>query len=162
MLAAVPPRGPSEDVLIAPRHRLLDRLPRGAVLATGAAPQPWLRESGLATDQRGFVLVHSTLQSISHPEVFALGDCATLGAAPHPRSGVYSVRHGESLAENLRRLFAGAALEPYVPQRDALALISCGARYAIAERGAWSAQGRWVWWWKDRIDRRWIESFRWR
>ena len=130
------------------------------LLATGAAPLPWLRESGLASDERGFALVHPTLQSVSHPEVFALGDCATLPGAPHPRSGVYAVRHGESLIENLRRLFAGAALEPYAPQRKALALISCGARYAIAERGAWSAQGRWVWWWKDRIDRGWLASFR--
>ena len=130
------------------------------LLATGAVPLPWLRESGLATDERGFALVHPTLQSLSHPEVFALGDCATLPGAPHPRSGVYAVRHGESLIENLRRLFAGAALEPYAPQRKALALISCGARYAIAQRGAWSAQGRWVWWWKDRIDRGWLASFR--
>ena len=129
------------------------------LLATGAAPLPWLRESGLAMDQRGFVLVHQTLQSVSHPEIFALGDCATLGVAPHPRSGVYAVRHGESLIENLRRLFAGVALEPYAPQAKALVLISCGARYAIAERGSWSAQGRWVWWWKDRIDRRWVRSF---
>ena len=129
------------------------------VLATGAAPLPWLRESGLATDPRGFVLVHPTLQSLSHPEVFALGDCATLRDAPHPRSGVYAVRHGESLIENLRRLLAGTALTPYAPQRKALALISCGARYAIAMRGAWSAQGRWVWWWKNRVDRRWMRSF---
>lgn len=130
------------------------------LLATGAAPLPWLRQSGLATDARGFVSVHSTLQSVSHPEVFALGDCATLGEAPHPRSGVYAVRHGESLTENLRRLFAGAPLEPYAPQPKALALITCGARYAIAERGGWSAQGAWLWWLKDRIDRRWLMSFR--
>jgi selenide,water dikinase len=130
------------------------------LLATGAAPLPWLRQSGLATDERGFVLVHPTLQSVSHPEVFALGDCATLRDAPHPRSGVYAVRHGESLIENLRRLLAGAPLAPYVPQPKALSVISCGARYAIAERGAWSAQGAWVWWWKDRIDRRWLASFR--
>jgi selenide,water dikinase len=73
---------------------------------------------------------------------------------------VYAVRHGEALIENLRRLVGGAALEPYVPQKKALVLLSCGARYAIAERDGWSAQGRWVWWWKDGIDRRWIASFR--
>jgi selenide,water dikinase len=129
------------------------------VLATGAAPLPWLRAAGLATDERGFVLVHDTLQSVSHPELFALGDCATLRDRPHPRSGVYAVRHGEALIANLRRLFSGAPLERYVPQEKALMLVSCGARYAIAERGAWSAQGRWVWWWKDRIDRRWMRSF---
>jgi len=130
------------------------------LLATGAAALPWLSRSGLATDERGFVLVHPTLQSLSHPEVFALGDCATLRDSPHPKSGVYAVRHGEALIENLRRLVGGAALEPYVPQKKALVLLSCGARYAIAERDGWSAQGRWVWWWKDGIDRRWIASFR--
>jgi pyridine nucleotide-disulfide oxidoreductase family protein len=130
------------------------------LLATGAAPLPWLRQSGLATDEQGFVLVHDTLQSVSHPEVFAIGDCATLRNSPHPKSGVFAVRHGEALVENLRRLFSGTALEPYVPQKRALILLSCGARYAIAERGGWSAQGRWVWWLKDGIDRRWIASFR--
>jgi NADH dehydrogenase FAD-containing subunit len=92
-------------------------------------------------------------------EVFALGDCATLRDSPHPKSGVYAVRHGEALIENLRRLIAGGPLEPYAPRKKALLLLSCGARYAIAERGGWSAQGRWVWWWKNRIDRRWIRSF---
>ena len=130
------------------------------LLATGAAPLPWLQASGLASDERGFVLVHPTLQSVSHPEVFALGDCATLRDAPHPRSGLYAVRHGESLVENLRRLIAGTPLVPYVPQPKGLVLLSCGARYAIAQRGTWSAQGRWVWWWKNRIDRGWIASFR--
>ncbi|HEU4922953.1 MAG TPA: FAD-dependent oxidoreductase [Burkholderiales bacterium] len=129
------------------------------VLATGAAPLPWLRQSGLRTCARGFVLVDSTLRSVSHPEVFAAGDCATLADSPHPKSGVYAVRHGEALIENLRRRVAHADLEPYAPQEKALALITCGARYAIAEHGEWSAQGRWVWWWKDRIDRRWIRSF---
>jgi pyridine nucleotide-disulfide oxidoreductase family protein len=130
------------------------------LLATGAAPLPWLQDSALAQDERGFVLVHRTLQSVSHPEVFALGDCATLREAAHPRSGVYAVRHGETLIDNFRLLLSGAQLQDYVPQRKALVLLSCGARYAIAERGAWSAQGRWVWWWKNRIDRGWIASFR--
>jgi pyridine nucleotide-disulfide oxidoreductase family protein len=130
------------------------------VLATGAAPLPWLKAAGLASDERGFALVHPTLQSVSHPEVFVLGDCATLRDSPHPKSGVYAVRHGESLVANLRRLFSAEALQPYVPQKRALLLLSCGARYAIAQRGGWSAQGRTLWWLKDRIDRRWVASFR--
>jgi selenide,water dikinase len=147
---------PGPVVIAGPARQEFDLV----LLATGAAPLPWLRESGLAADEHGFVLVHDTLQSVSHPEVFALGDCATLRNSAHPKSGVFAVRHGEALVENLRRLFSGSALEPYVPQKRALVLLSCGARYAIAERGGWTAQGRWVWWLKDRIDRRWIESFR--
>jgi pyridine nucleotide-disulfide oxidoreductase family protein len=130
------------------------------LLATGAAAPAWLSQSGLATDERGFALVHATLQSVSHPEIFAIGDCATLRSAPHPRSGVYAVRQGEALIDNLRLLVGGAAPQLYVPQKKALVLLTCGARYAIAERGSWSAQGRWIWWWKDGIDRRWIKSFR--
>jgi len=130
------------------------------LLATGAVALPWLRESGLATDEKGFVLVNDMLQSVSHPEVFAAGDCATLREAPHPRSGVYAVRHGEALAENLRRLLKPEPALPYHPQRKALMLISCGARYAIAERGTLTAEGRWAWRLKDWIDRRWVRSFR--
>ena len=127
------------------------------VLATAAVPLAWLRRSGLAVDERGFLLVDASLRSVSHPEVFAAGDCATLREAPHPKSGVYSVRHGAILLANLRHLQKGEALEVYRPQTRVLLLISTGNRSAIAARGGWTAQGRWVWWWKDWIDRRWIK-----
>jgi selenide,water dikinase len=130
------------------------------ILATGAVPMPWLQHSGLETDDNGFVLVSDTLQSANYPEVFAAGDCASIRHRPRPKSGVFAVRHGNILAVNLRRVLEGAALERYEPQTRALALISCGSRYAIAERGDWSWQGRLVWLWKDRIDRRWVRELR--
>jgi len=129
------------------------------LLATGAKAHPWLKASGLATDERGFALVRPTLQSVSHPEVFIAGDCASLQQAPHPKSGVYAVRHGEALEQSLRNLMIDKPPVPYVPQPRALSLLTCGARYAIADWGRWSAEGRWVWWWKDRIDRQWMRSF---
>jgi selenide, water dikinase len=128
------------------------------LLATGAAPLAWLRESGLATDERGFVLVDATLRSTSHPEVFATGDCATLRDGAEPKSGVFSVRQGETLTENLRRIVTRDALKPYEPGASALHIMSCGAKYAIAERGSWTAEGAWVWRWKNWIDRRWLRS----
>jgi pyridine nucleotide-disulfide oxidoreductase family protein len=128
------------------------------VLSTGPAPLPWLASAGMATDEKGFLLVDASLRSVSHPEVFAAGDCATLRDSPHPKSGVYAVRQGEVLADNLRLALRDAKPASYEPQVKALLLLSCGARYAIAQRGGWSAEGRWVWWWKDRIDRRWIRD----
>jgi selenide,water dikinase len=125
----------------------------------GAAPLPWLRGSGLAADGAGFVLVDRTLRSVSHPAIFAVGDCATLRDAPHPRSGVYAVRHGAVLAENLFRTLRKEEPVRYEPQKNSLILLSCGAKYAIASRGGWSAEGAWAWRWKDRIDRRWIARF---
>ena len=130
------------------------------VVATPAAATPWLRASGLACDDGGFVRVDSCLRSTSHPHVFAAGDCATQVDAPRPRSGVYAVRAGPALADNLRRALAGRAPRPYRPQRTALALISVGAGYAVASRPPWSLEGRWVWRWKDRIDRGFVARYR--
>ena len=127
--------------------------------ATGASATPLLRESGLKTDSRGFVLVDPCLRSASHPDVFAAGDSASLEGASVPKSGVYAVRQGAVLAENLKRAVRGMPMLDYVPQKDSLSLISCGGKYAIASRGGWSAEGRWAWWWKNWLDRRWVSNF---
>ncbi|MGH8742206.1 MAG: FAD-dependent oxidoreductase, partial [Burkholderiales bacterium] len=145
---------PGPQVIAGPSRQEFDAV----LLTTGATPLPWLRGGGLACDERGFVLVQDTLQSVSHPEVFAAGDCATLRSQPVSKSGVYALRQGEALAASFRRLAQGQAPLAYRPQQHALLLLSCGRRYAIAQRGGWEAEGRWVWWWKDRIDRRWIRS----
>ncbi len=128
------------------------------ILTTGARALPWLRGGRLARDERGFVLVSDTLQSVSHPEVVAAGDCAALQSGPVPKSGVYALRQGETLARSFGCLARGEPAPAYRPQRRALLLLSCGRRYAIAQRGAWSAEGRWLWWWKNRIDRAWVRS----
>jgi pyridine nucleotide-disulfide oxidoreductase family protein len=129
------------------------------VVAIGNSAPPWLRASGLSLDEQGFIATGATLQSRSHPEVFAAGDVATRADAPHARSGVYAVHAGPPLALNLRRFVGGGELVPFRPQRRSLNLLSCGRRYAIASWGDWSAEGRWVWWWKDRIDRAFVASF---
>ena len=126
---------------------------------TGAAPAAWLRASGLQTDATGFVVVNSCLQSLSHPAVFAAGDCASVSGQPRPKSGVFAVRQGAPLGRNLRRALAGQVLEPYTSTPHALALISAGGKYAIATRNAWALQGAWVWRWKDWIDRRFVQTY---
>ncbi|MBL9129146.1 MAG: selenide, water dikinase SelD [Verrucomicrobiales bacterium] len=137
------------------------RFPYDALFwATHAQPPPWIAASGLATDADGFVSVLPTLQSVSHPSVFAAGDVASVVDHPRPKSGVYAVRQGPVLADNLRRWIRGESAEPYVPQSRALSLIATGDRHAIASYGPWSCSGRWVWRVKDWIDRRWIRQYR--
>jgi len=126
---------------------------------TQASPQSWPSAAGLATDESGFILVNEALQSVSHPEVFAAGDIATMESNPRPKAGVFAVRQGPVLAENLKRAALGESLKPYRPQTEYLSLISTGGRHALASRGDFAAQGWWVWRWKDWIDRRFMSRF---
>ncbi len=130
------------------------------VVALGAAAAAWPRESGLQCDDAGYILTNRFLQSVSHGNVFAAGDCATMQDFPRPKSGVYAVRAGPPLAENLRRAMNGTPLKAYLPQSRSLYLISTGSKHAIGAWGAFAWAGDWVWRWKDRIDRRFIAQYR--
>jgi selenide,water dikinase len=130
------------------------------VWVTQAAPPDWIGASGLHTDERGFILVHDTLQSLSHPQVFAAGDIATIARHPRPKAGVFAVRQGLPLVQNLRRALQGEPLKPYNPQKTYLALIGTGDREAIASWGPFSGRSSWFWRWKDRIDRAFMAQFR--
>ena len=129
------------------------------VWVTRASGAPWLRETGLALDESGFIRVTDTLQTETDPNVFAAGDIANMVNHPREKAGVFAVRQGPPLAANLRRAVEGAPLEPYRPQRNWLALISTGDKYAVASRGALHVEGPWAWRWKDWIDRRFMRKF---
>ena len=129
------------------------------VWASAAAPPAWPAASGLAVDGAGFIAVDATLQSTSHPGVFAAGDVAAVEEHPREKAGVFAVRQGKPLAANLRRALLGERLRPFRPQRRFLSLIGAGGRHAVASRGRWSAEGAWVWRWKEWIDRRFMRRF---
>jgi selenide,water dikinase len=129
------------------------------ILVTNAQPPNWLSDTGLALDHNGFVRIDDYLRSVSHPEIYATGDIASMENYNLPKSGVYAVRQGPVLAENLRREFEEKKPKPYRPQKQTLALITTGDNSAVAARGSLVISGKWVRRWKERIDRRWIEKY---
>ena len=118
-----------------------------------------MASSGLEVDEGGFIKIDAALRSVSDPHVFAAGDVASSVEYPRPKAGVFAVRQGPPLAENLRRAIAGQQPAPFVPQTRFLSLISTGDRYAVASRGQLAAQGALLWTLKDWIDRRWMRQY---
>jgi selenide, water dikinase len=124
-----------------------------------SAPQ-WLKTTELATDELGFILVDNTLRSLTHPHIFASGDIATMVNHPRPKAGVFAVRQGKPLFENLQRILLGKSPKPYKPQKQYLSLIGTGDGRAIATRGFFTLPPhKLLWHLKDSIDRRFMRRF---
>ncbi|MBT7388448.1 MAG: selenide, water dikinase SelD [Gammaproteobacteria bacterium] len=128
--------------------------------ATGAAPQAFLQNSDLAGTQSGYIAVNAQLQSISHPNVFAVGDAADMVEQARPKAGVYAVRQAPVLFKNLVRMHRGQSLIRFKPQQRVLSLISLGEQTALGYKGPFWGWGRSLWRLKRRIDYKFLDSFK--
>jgi selenide,water dikinase len=126
---------------------------------TQASAANWIRESGLAADSKGFMQVNDCLQSVSHPNVFGAGDIAAMVNYPRPKAGVFAVRQGKPLFENLQQFLLEKPLKPFAPQEQYLGLIGTGNKWAIASRGSFMWESALLWYWKDWIDRQFMQKF---
>ena len=147
------------------------RVPASApadLACTGSRAPHWLAASGLPVDPTsGRVLTEASLEVLGHRGLFAAGDCALIAGAARPPSGVWAVRAAPWLAENLHRSLQhpGAPLRSWRPQGRALQLLGDGGWSAAGARAValWGplaiGPSPWLWRWKQRIDRRFLERF---
>lgn len=131
----------------------------GVLISTKAKAPDWFAGTDLPRDAGGFLAVKPTLQALDDDDVFAVGDCAAVLAHPREKSGVFAVRQGPVIANNLRLRAMGRTARPFMPQRRFLSLISLGGKDAIASYGPLAASGAWAWRWKDHIDRAFMDKF---
>lgn len=122
--------------------------------AAGLQVPPWLSHCGLPTAADGSLQVDQTLRVKDSPNILAMGDCATFVRSgseatppePLPKIGVYAVRAGPAVAENLARWIQDQPLRPFQPQSTVFISVTVGNRVAVMQKG------RWVW-------RGWIATF---
>jgi selenide, water dikinase len=126
---------------------------------TDASAPTWLKDSGLALTDSGFLAVKDTLQTCSHDNIFAAGDVATMVNYPRPKAGVFAVRQGPPLYENLKRYLLGAPLRPFKPQRGYLNIIDTDRESAIASWGMFAIHAKWCRAWKNSIDQKFMRLF---
>ncbi len=131
-----------------------------AIWVTGACPPEFLQHVNLAKSESGFLKVRHTLQSIENDAVFVVGDAAELDGESIDRAGVYAVRQGPILWQNLNRSLKGQPLIGYKPQRDFLRLLATGDGRAIAQWKWFSGIGSHWWKLKDRIDSKFMKMHR--
>ncbi|MFM8288893.1 MAG: selenide, water dikinase SelD [Planctomycetaceae bacterium] len=129
------------------------------VCATSATPPAPLQHCDLPKDPQGFLLVDATLRTTTHQPVFVTGDCASFATQPLRKAGVYAVRQGPILWDNLGRLAANQPLTPFQPQRSFLSLLSLGDGQALADYRGLSFRGSLAWRLKDSIDRRFLRQY---
>lgn len=161
------------NIDVVPRRRVIEAkrdvivfedgetMPYDALIwVTGAVSHGVFVDSGMPTESRGFVRTESTLQVEGYDDLFAVGDCATMNDYPKtPKAGVYAVRQGPFLIDNLRAKIIGAPLKSYRPQGDFLTLLNLGDGTALGAKAGFSFEGEWVMRLKDWIDRRFMDKF---
>ena len=129
------------------------------IAATGSSPASWLASSNLALDKDGYISVDKSHRSISHQNVFAAGDVCSRTDVIMTRSGVHAVFAGPVLAHNLYSSVRGGTFIQYRPRKKSLYILATGPKHAIASWGRLSLAGRWVWYWKNWIDRRFMKKY---
>ena len=68
-------------------------------------------------DRRGHIVVDGTMRCRSHPEVWALGDCALIPApdgTPYPNLAQHALREARVLARNIVGVLDGGPPQPFV------------------------------------------------
>ena len=87
------------------------------LLAAGIVPNPVVAELPVERDRRGRIVVDGTMRCKSHPEVWALGDCAAVPAPdgrPYPSLAQHALREAKVLARNIDAVLDGRPPQPFV------------------------------------------------
>ena len=118
------------------------------VLTAGIVPSAVASAIPVLRDQRGRIAVDATMRSRSHPQVWALGDCAAIpgpDGRPYPALAQHAVREGRHLAGNIRAALDGRAPSPFM-FRSLGTMASLGHTRAVALVFGVRLTGFVAWW----------------
>lgn len=133
------------------------------IAAIGLVPNRVIRSAGLPLDHRGALVVDEHLRSVAAPQVFGGGDCVSVQGWEVPAVGVHGVRQAPILRHNLLAALEGSSergLASFRPQTNFLQILNLGDGTGLASWGSYTCHSPLALFWKDWIDRRFLERYR--
>ena len=121
------------------------------VLAAGIVPSAIASAIPVVHDQRGRIAVDETMRSRSHPQVWALGDCAAIPAPdgrPYPALAQHAVREARQLARNIQARHRRAQSQRRSSIRPLGTMASLGHTRAVARVLGLRLTGFAAWWFR--------------
>ena len=119
---------------------------RTVVWAAGVAASPLAKSLGVTLDRAGRVKVDPALRVPGRPDIFVLGDLATIeqDGAPVPGVAQAALQGGEQTALNVMRSIRGQELEPF-RYTDLGSMATIGRNDAVAVIGKAQFTGFFAW-----------------
>ena len=129
------------------------------IIASGVQLSALFRNSGFPVGPAGGLSVNQYLQCVDRPEIFGGGDCIDFFEQPLPKIGVVAYRQNPILLANLQAALNGRPLRAFQPRTVYTLMFNLGDGTAVYIRGGFSWSGRLAFLLKNRIDRRFMESY---
>jgi NADH dehydrogenase len=118
------------------------------VLSAGTTPSPNVTNLPLEKDPRGKILVEATMRCKQRPELWAVGDCASIpdpDGKPYPELAQHAMREARVMAENIYAAVSGSPLKPFVYKSKGI-MASLGHHRGIAAAMGIPFRGFLAWW----------------
>src|SRR5262245_5918424 len=126
-----------------------DTIDAGTIILTaGIVPSAVASAIPVVRDQRGRIAVDGTMRSRSHPQVWALGDCAAIpgpDGRPYPALAQHAIREARQLAGNIAAAIDGRSPAPFM-FRSLGTMASLGHTRAVALVMGLRLTGFIAWW----------------
>ena len=130
-------------------HLATETIDAGTIaLAAGIVPNAAAARIPVDRDKKGRIVVNGAMRSQSHPEVWAVGDCATIPAPdgrPYPALAQHALREARQVARNVAAVIAGRDPEVF-NYRSLGTMAALGHSQAVAEVFDVRVTGFFAWW----------------
>jgi len=118
------------------------------VLAAGTLPSQVTAGIPVERDKRGRIVTSGTMCSVSHPQIWALGDCASVPGAdgkPYPALAQHAIREGRAVAQNVYAAVTGRSPAQFI-YRSLGTMAAFGHTQAAADLRGIPLTGFPAWW----------------